>query len=196
MGGGRSGGRRLSPEKMMKLYSISQLARAFGLSRSTLLYYDRIGLLKAPQRTAAGYRQYTEREYCRLERICLFRGAGLPLADVQKLLSIDAAPSAKILEKRLRDLEDQVINLRGQQQIITSMLKTITGGSYAPILDKKMWVAILTAAGMGEAAMAKWHAEFESRAPQAHHDFLLSIGIPEDEARQIRAWSREIKTDA
>ena len=180
----------------MKTYAISQLARSFGLSRSTLLYYDRIGLLQAPERTAAGYRLYTEREYRRLERICLFRGAGLPLADVQKLLADDAAPSAKILEKRLRDLEGQMINLRGQQQLIISMLKTITGGSYAPVMDKKMWVDILTAAGMDEPAMAKWHAEFESRAPEAHNDFLLSLGIPEDKVRRIREWSREIRTDA
>ncbi len=36
----------------MKTYSISQLAGAFGLSRNTLSYYDRIGLLRAPERTA------------------------------------------------------------------------------------------------------------------------------------------------
>lgn len=178
----------------MKTYAISQLARAFGLSRSTLLYYDRIGLLQAPERTAAGYRLYTEREYRRLERICLFRGAGLPLADVQKMLADDAAPSAKILEKRLRDLEGQMANLRGQQHLIISMLKTITGGSYAPVLNKKMWVDILAAAGMDEPAMVKWHAEFESRAPEAHNDFLMSQSIPKDEACRIREWSREVKT--
>jgi DNA-binding transcriptional MerR regulator len=46
----------------MKTYSISKLARAFGLSRSTLLYYDRIGLLAASGRTGSGYRCYSEKD--------------------------------------------------------------------------------------------------------------------------------------
>jgi DNA-binding transcriptional MerR regulator len=169
------------------------LARLFGLSRSTLLYYDRIDLLRARERTVAGYRRYTQREYHILKRICMFRGAGLALADVQKLLSCSAAPSVEILEKRLRDLEDQILLLRGQQHSIIAMLKEMNSGTYGPIVDKNMWVKILEAAGMDESSMAKWHGEFESRAPKAHFDFLLSLGIPKDEARQIQEWSREIK---
>ncbi len=69
---------------------------------------------------------------------CRWRG-------MQKLLADDAAPSVKILEKRLGDLEGQMIHLGGQQHFIISMLKTITGGSYAPVLDKKMWVDMLAA---------------------------------------------------
>ena len=43
-------------------YSVSRLGRRYGLSRSTLLYYDRIGLLSASARSAAGYRVYGERD--------------------------------------------------------------------------------------------------------------------------------------
>ena len=38
------------------MQTISQAAKKFKLSRSTLLYYDRIGLLRPTERTAAGYR--------------------------------------------------------------------------------------------------------------------------------------------
>lgn len=175
----------------MKTYTISQLAHSFGLSRSTLLYYDRIGLLRAPERTASGYRLYTQEEYRRLERICMFRSVGLPLGDVQNLLSSRAAPSVKILEKRLQEMEDQILFLRGQQHSIIAMLKKMTNGTYGPIVDKKMWVKMLEAAGMDESSMARWHAEFERRAPKAHKEFMLSLGIPENEVRQIQEWSRE-----
>ena len=124
----------------------------------------------------------------------MFRGAGLALADVQKLLSGSAAPSVEILEKRLQELEGQILLLRGQQHAIVALLKEMNSGTYGPIVDKNMWVKILEAAGMDESAMAKWHAEFESRAPKAHFDFLLSLGIPDDEARQIQEWSREIQS--
>ena len=176
---------------MMTTYSISQLARSFGLSRSTLLYYDRIGLLRAPERTASGYRRYTQHEYDRLERICVFRAAGLQLADVKKLLSDGDAPAAEVLEKHLRELDRQILSLRNQQQLIVMMLKNITGVAKVPVVDKEMWVTMLEAAGMDEAAMTLWHAEFEYRAPEAHHDFLLSLGIPEEEAQKIKEWSRK-----
>jgi MerR family transcriptional regulator, thiopeptide resistance regulator len=177
----------------MKTYSISQLARSFGMSRSTLLYYDRIGLLRAPERTAAGYRLYTQNEFSKLQRICMFRSAGLPLADVQKLLSSSAAPSAKILESRLQDLEHQILSLRVQQHSIIAMLKKMKRGTFKTAVDKTMWVTMMEAAGMDESSMAKWHAEFESRAPKAHKDFLLSLGISEHEARKIQEWSRRKK---
>lgn len=176
----------------MNTYSISQLAGIFGLSRSTLLYYDRIGLLRAPKRTAAGYRRYTQHEYHKLERICMFRSVGLTLADVRKIVSNSMAPSVAILEKRLQELESQILSLRRQQHAIVGMLKEMTSETYGPMVDKNMWIKILEAAGMDESSRAMWHAEFESRAPKAHYDFLLSLGIPENEAQQIQAWSREI----
>ena len=43
------------------MLTIGKLARKFDLSRSTLLYYDRIGLLKPSGRTRANYRVYTPR---------------------------------------------------------------------------------------------------------------------------------------
>lgn len=122
----------------------------------------------------------------------MFRDAGLSLADVKKLLSDGMAPSAKILEKRLQELEDQILGLRSQQHQLIAMLKNITSIGYAPVVDKQMWVNMMEAAGMDEDAMARWHAEFEGRAPAAHYEFLLSLGIPEEEARQIQEWSREI----
>lgn len=54
---------------------------------------------------------------------------------------------------------------------------------------------MLQTAGMDEAAMAIWHAEFEALAPEAHHELLLSLVISEPETNAIRAWSREIKSN-
>jgi DNA-binding transcriptional MerR regulator len=180
----------------MKTYSISQLARSFGLSRSTLLYYDRIGLLQAPRRTMAGYRCYTQHEYDRLARICMFRDTGLCLADVQKMLSGGTAPGVKILENRLKELEQEIRHLRNRQRQLVAMLKKMTSNAYEPVVGKQMWVEMLEAAGMDASAMADWHAEFERRAPAAHHEFLLSLGISEAEANRIRDWARIPKADS
>ncbi len=63
-------------------------------------------------------------------------------------------------------------------------------------VDKQAWIEMLKAAGIDETAMMKWHSEFERRTPEAHHQFLLSIGIPEEEALFIRrrsagAWEED-----
>ncbi len=149
-----------------------------------------MGLLSAPERTAAGYRVYTQHEFIRLERICLFRSAGLSMENVRELLSSAAAPSVEILENRLQDLEEQILSLRRQQHTIIAMLKEMTGGGFKPVVDKTMWVKMMEAAGMDESSMAKWHAEFENRAPKAHQEFLMSLGIPNDEVREIQEWSK------
>jgi len=51
-------------------------------------------------------------------------------------------------------------------------------------------VEMLRLAGMDGPAMARWHAEFERRAPDKHEQFLASLGIPPDEIAGIRSWSR------
>lgn len=174
----------------MKTYSISQLSGLFGLSRSALLYYDRIGLLIPSDRSEAGYRLYTQKDHDRLNQICTFRNTGLALADIKKLLDSDNAPSVKILENRLWEIGQQIVDLKRQQQVLICLLKEMTSDVYGPAIDKQMWVKMLQAAGMDEPAMMKWHAEFESRSPEAHHNFLLSLGISEIEVTDIRYQSR------
>lgn len=173
----------------MKTLSISQLARQFGLSRSTLLYYDRIGLLPPADRTESGYRVYGAKDRRRLERICSLREAGLTLADIKACLATRGKPSASVLKRRLRETADEISGLKQQQRLLARMMKRAAARNADGSVDKKLWVEMLRAAGMSNEAMGRWHAEFERRAPQAHHDFLLSLGIPEAEVRRIRDWS-------
>lgn len=173
----------------MKTYTISQLARLHDLSRSTLLYYDRIGLLSASGRTAAGYRRYTKSDKKKLGEICGFRQAGLSLADIRHLLSPGVKPSMRIFAERLQAIGNQILDLKNQQRLLTGLMKQNAAGRCPPSVDKAMWVEMLRAAGMDAQAMNRWHAEFERRAPEAHREFLVSLGIPEKEIHMIRHWS-------
>ena len=174
----------------MKTYSISKIARACGLSRSTLLYYDRVGLLRPAGRTGSGYRYYTERDHRRLERIRHFREAGLTLKEIVTVLSTGGKPGAKLLETRMRETAASIVGLKNQQRLLAGMLSRIASGRRPRAVDKNLWVDMLRAAGMNQDAMNRWHTEFERRAPDAHNEFLLSLGIPEEEAARIRRWSR------
>lgn len=175
----------------MKTYRISELARRSGLSRSTLLYYDRIGLFAPSARSPspAQYRVYTEWDLQRLERICHYRKTGLSLADIRMILAARGKPRAKVLEERLRATNDQMLSLRNQQRLIAGMLKGVAKGGSPATVDKKMWVEMLRAAGMSQESMERWHVEFERRTPEGHHEFLASLGLDEPDILRIRAWS-------
>jgi len=104
----------------MRTVTISKLAQEFGLSRSTLLYYDRIALLAPSGRTRSGYRYYSEEDRLRLERICHFRQAGLPLRDISVLLSARKKPHGRLIEKRLIEIGSQILDLRRKQFLLSS----------------------------------------------------------------------------
>lgn len=173
------------------MYRITELARLFGLSRSTLLYYDRIGLLSPSGRSEAGYRRYAPAERDRLESICSFRKAGLAIEDIRRLLERDEDAAEGVLKSRLKEIGANIRSLQAQQRLVANMLRLQSLGELPVAVDKQAWIEMLRAAGMDEAAMDKWHTEFEKRAPDAHHQFLLSLGISEEEAVYIRRRSAE-----
>jgi len=49
---------------------------------------------------------------------------------------------------------------------------------------------MLRAAGLDEDGMWNWHIEFEKNTPEAHQDFLESIGISSEEIALIRDKSK------
>lgn len=172
------------------MHKITQLAKNFGLSRSTLLYYDRIGLLSPSGRSEAGYRLYSKADVQRLEAICTYRKAGLTLEDIRTILDGIEAPKRKVLETRLRQLGKEIQVLQTQQRILAGMLKAKASGAPFFATDKELWVEMFRAAGLDDAAMMHWHSAFEERAPEDHHAFLLALGISENEALRIRKLSR------
>ena len=172
------------------MYTIGQLAKKHKLSRSTLLYYDRIGVLSPSGRSEANYRLYTRQDLDKLERIMLFRATGLPLATIRQLLDRDDDFNAS-LEHRLSAINTEIQALRGQQRVILKLLENDGLASTSRVLTKETWVEILRASGLDEAGMENWHVEFERTSPEAHQDFLESIGIEKDEINLIREWSRQ-----
>lgn len=175
------------------MYRISEVARQFGLSRSTLLYYDRIGLLSPRGRSDAGYRQYTAADRERLEAICSLRRAGVAIEGIRLILATEGDAATAVLRRRLDEIGREIGALMTQQRLLAGMLKMQNEGGPPSTVDKEMFVAMLRAAGMDDAAMHKLHVEFERREPAAHHAFLLSLGISEQEALRIRTWSADVE---
>lgn len=102
-------------------YSVSQLAKAAGLSVRTLRYYDEIGLL-VPQRAANGYRSYGPEEVHRLQHILLLRSCGLPLADIAEALATPTFDLESHLRGHLLALRRQATELAQTIQVTQQAL--------------------------------------------------------------------------
>ncbi|MES9824139.1 MAG: MerR family transcriptional regulator [Candidatus Thiodiazotropha endolucinida] len=175
------------------MYTISQVAKRYALSRSTLIYYDNKGLLKPSGRTDSNYRIYSDADIEKLERIILFRNAGLPLSAIAGILDETADQVESALENRLVSINREIQQLRRQQKVILDIIKAQGAISKTRLVTKEKWVAMLSAAGLDDEGMRNWHIEFEKSSPEAHQDFLESIGIESDEIASIREWSSNPK---
>jgi len=167
--------------------TVSAIARKHGLTRSTLLHYHRLQLLKPSGRSAAGYRLYGAEADARLRRIVELREAGLSLRNIRRVLE-SSAPLGEVLEEQIGILNRQVSALRAQQRVVLSLLE-LSARRAPRLLDKERWTAMFRAIGMSDADMQQWHANFEKTMPDAHADFLRSLGLDEAEIRRIRSWS-------
>ena len=172
------------------MYKIGQLVKAFDISRSTLLYYDKIGLLQPAARSDSNYRLYRQQDVDRLATISTYREAGLPLQAIAEILDSSASSATEVLEKRLGSLNSEISRLRKQQQLIVNLLGKSSLLRSAKVVNKSQWVNMLRAAGLDERAMRQWHIAFERDLPEAHRDFLESLGISAEEIDRIIAWSR------
>jgi MerR family transcriptional regulator, thiopeptide resistance regulator len=172
------------------MLTVTKLAGSCGLSRSTVLYYESIGLLRASSRSTANYRRYTDRDASRLRQICLYRDAGLKLADIRALLDRPASDPATVLERRLVELNSEIERLRDHQQSILKLLRTKDALWRRKNMTKDKWVAIMKAAGFDEGDMRRWHVEFEKADPAEHQQFLEYLHISAGDIGKIRAWSR------
>lgn len=172
------------------MLTVTQLANACDVSRTTVLYYERVGLLLPAIRSDNGYRWYGEKEQNRLKSILSYRSFGLPVQEIGALLDNQSDFSQQqALRDQFSALEREIQSLRKQQQAIVSLLEQ-------PILfidnqlTKDKWVAILKNSGMTEQDMANWHKQFERAEPNAHQTFLESLQIDAKEIAQIRKASR------
>lgn len=172
------------------MYTITRLARRFGLSRSTLLYYDSIGLLKPSTGGNGEYRRYSEEDAGRLEQICAYREAGLRLKEIREILDSPRNDLSEILQRRLGELSEDVARIRRQQRLLVGLLRNERVRATVAPMSKELWVSLLEASGFSEEDMRRWHVEFERFAPDKHQQFLEYLCIPRKEIAKIRDWAR------
>ncbi len=84
------------------MLNIGEAARQGGVSVEAMRYYERQGLLAAPDRDANGYRRYTPAAVRRIKFIKRAQDVGFTLRDIGDLLFLKVDPGASCSDVRDR----------------------------------------------------------------------------------------------
>jgi DNA-binding transcriptional MerR regulator len=106
---------------------VSDVASQAGVSSDAIRFYEREGLLPAPERTSSGYRQF---DGATVRRVRFIKGAqslGLKLAEIRELLEIQdkgtcpCGHTRAVVERRITELDQEI----GQLQQLRSELHSL-----------------------------------------------------------------------
>ncbi|MFJ6212476.1 MerR family transcriptional regulator [Streptomyces sp. NPDC092296] len=101
-----------------RTWKVGPLAEASGLTVRTLHHWDGIGLLSPSRRTAAGHREYTERDVVRLYQVLALRRLGLGLESIAVCLDVGVDP-VRLIGEHLASVESSLAALETLRQRLT-----------------------------------------------------------------------------
>ena len=123
--------------------SIGLLSKRTRVNTETIRYYERIGMLPKPSRTAGGHRLFADEHQQRLIFIRRARELGFSLDQVRALLGLTGgrrmtcAKVKGITEQHIADIRQRVKDLKHIERVLTEMVAHCPGGEKpdCPILN-------------------------------------------------------------
>ena len=111
-------------------FRIGELAAATELTPDTLRYYERLGLLAAPQRSAGWFRLFGHDAVERVRFVKQAQALGLELTEIRQLIGANGARGAAqcrevqpVLRARLAELDARLTELRGLRRTLKRALE-------------------------------------------------------------------------
>ena len=101
---------------------IGELAHQSQVSRDTLRFYEKHGLITPSARTEAGYRLYAESDIKRIGFIVSAKKVGFTLNEIQQLLQLEVTKDIKSCQD-VKEFVDHKIQLVNQQLMETRRIK-------------------------------------------------------------------------
>ena len=109
--------------------NIKELTETVGLSRDTIRFYEREGLISPPSRKANGYRDYNHKTVDQLNMITMAKELGFTLKEIKELTELLYSDSLtqsqmgeKLLEKN-KQLDIKISELSKMKTLIDDALK-------------------------------------------------------------------------
>jgi len=121
---------------------IGATSRRTGVNIETIRYYERIGLLPAPERTQGGHRLYSPAMRQRLRFICRSRELGFPVEEIRALLLlVDGGYTCGEVLERAREhlavIRRRRSDLERMEYALARTVADCTGGAapHCPVIE-------------------------------------------------------------
>jgi Cu(I)-responsive transcriptional regulator len=117
--------------------NIGELARAADTNAETIRYYERIGLLPAPPRTAGNYRDYTTAHASRLTFTRRARDLGFSIEQIRVLLDLadrkeqSCGAVDAIARAHLADVKRKLADLAALRRELDGLIRQCRHGTVA-----------------------------------------------------------------
>lgn len=124
-------------------FSIGVLSERSGVNIETIRYYEKIGVMPKPARSAAGYRIYTTEHARRLHFVRRGRELGFSLDELRGLLRLVDGHTYTCREvhaltiEHLKDIRQKIADLRRLERAMSNMAAQCTGDQVpeCPVID-------------------------------------------------------------
>ena len=121
---------------------IGDLAKRCGVSRDTLRFYERDGLISPPPRSDAGYRLYGESDAQRVQFIRRAQSVGLTLDDIRELLRVQRLRTpgacrrvAERLKSRIGTIDKRIAELNEfRRELAKGLAQCDEGAESCPVV--------------------------------------------------------------
>jgi len=115
-------------------FTIGNLAKATDTKVETVRYYERIGLLAAPERTGGNYRAYGTEALARLSFIRRARDLGFSIDQVRALLDLasdkqrDCGSVDALASEHLAEIDRKLADLNALRRELSALIASCKGG--------------------------------------------------------------------
>jgi Cu(I)-responsive transcriptional regulator len=124
--------------------NIGQVSAASGVTAKMIRHYEDTGLIRAPGRTAANYRSYSETDVHVLRFIKRARNLGFSVAEIRELLGLwqnksrSSAAVKRIARNHIDDLERKIAELQSMVRTLEHLTHNCHGDQRpeCPILEE------------------------------------------------------------
>ena len=128
---------------MERPLTVGQLARATGVPAKTIRYYEQVGVLPVPRRSATGYRHYSRHDVHQLLFIRRARALGLSLANLKTLTAeLDSGECLTmrprlhaLVTEQLRTVRHQIAEFQLLERQLAQVLHQLRTAAPAPHAD-------------------------------------------------------------
>ncbi|MBO6633461.1 Cu(I)-responsive transcriptional regulator [Parvibaculum sp.] len=124
--------------------NIGEAAARSGVPAKTIRYYEDIALIDSADRTANGYRSYSEDDVHTLRFVARARGLGFTVAQCRDLLALyrdrdrSSADVKAIAESHMSEIDDKIAGLRAMRETLAVLTRKCHGDERpdCPIIEE------------------------------------------------------------